>query len=397
VREVDVTGPLDALELTSRLIAVPGMSGAEADVADEIEAAMRSAGFRDVWRDPLGSVVGIAGPEGDAPVLLFDGHMDVVPAVGDWTVDPFQPLVSGGRLYGRGSTDMKAGLAAAIAGVAAAAASGRLLGPVAVSATVLEETVEGVALARVLDDIRPEAVVICEPSDLAVQVGQRGRAELVVTVSGTPAHAAYPERGKNPITLAASGLAALERLALPADPDLGLAILVATDVISQPWPSISLIPSGVQIRFDRRTLVGETREDVLGAIVGALANVDAEAFDVSITATPLSAYTGVGIDAPRWLPAWRTDPGHWLALTASEAARRVTGAARTGVYDFCTNGSESAGARGMPTIGLGPGLAADAHTPDESVLVTQVRYAEKIYEQLAINAAGRRADASDDG
>jgi putative selenium metabolism hydrolase len=396
VREVDVTGPLDALELTSRLISIPGMSGAEADVADEIEAAMQSAGFRDVWRDPLGSVGGIAGPDGDAPVLLFDGHMDVVPAVGVWTVDPFQPVVSGGRLYGRGSTDMKAGLAAAIAGVAAAAASGRLLGPVAVSATVLEETVEGVALARVLDDIRPEAVVICEPSDLAVQVGQRGRAELVVTVAGFPAHAAYPERGKNPITLAASGLAALERLELPADPDLGRAILVATDVISQPWPSISLIPSGVQIRFDRRTLVGETREDVLDGIAGALAAVDASAFDVSITADPLSSYTGIALDAPRWLPAWRTDPAHWLVHAASDAARRVTGSSRTGVYDFCTNGSESAGARGMPTIGLGPGLAADAHTPDESVSIAQLKQVEKIYEQLAVDAARRRADGCDD-
>src|SRR5258708_39911694 len=115
---------------------------------------------------------------------------------------------------------MRAGRAAAMAGVAAAAASGRLLGPVAVSATVLEETVEGVALARVLDEIRPEAVVICEPSDLAVQVGQRGRAELVVTVTGSPAPAAYPERGKNPITIAVSRLAALERLAPPAHPHL---------------------------------------------------------------------------------------------------------------------------------------------------------------------------------
>jgi len=392
---MDVTGPLDALELTSKLIAIPGLSGAEADVADEIERTMRLAGFRDVSRDPLGSVVGVAGPEGSAPALLFDGHMDVVPAIGDWTVEPFQPVVKNGRLYGRGSVDMKAGLAAAITGAAAAAASGRLLRSVAVSATVLEETVEGVALGRVLDALRPEAVVICEPSDLAIQVGQRGRAELVVTVTGIPAHAAYPERGKNPITLAASALGALEQLALPADPDLGPAILVATDVISQPWPSISLIPSGVQIRFDRRTLVGETREDVLGAIAGALANIDAAAFDVSITAAPVSAYTGVGIDAPRWLPAWRTDPGHWLALAASEATGRVTGASRLGVYDFCTNGSESAGARGMPTIGLGPGLAADAHTPDESVSVTQVRYAEKIYEQLAIDAAERRADADD--
>src|SRR5579859_7315991 len=88
---MDVTGPLDALELTSKLIAIPGLSGAEADVADEIERTMRLAGFRDVSRDPLGSVVGVAGPEGSAPALLFDGHMDVVPAIGDWTVEPFSP------------------------------------------------------------------------------------------------------------------------------------------------------------------------------------------------------------------------------------------------------------------------------------------------------------------
>jgi putative selenium metabolism hydrolase len=386
---MDMTRPLDVVELTHRLISIPGLSGAEADVADEVERTMRSAGFRDVLRDSLGSVIGIAGPEGDVPALLLDGHMDVVPAVGEWSVDPFRPVLRDGRLYGRGSTDMKGGLAAAIAGVAAAAASGRLQRPIAVSATVLEETVEGVALGQVLDALRPEAVVICEPSDLAVQVGQRGRAELMVTVTGIPAHAAYPERGKNPITLAASGLAALEQLALPADPDLGPAILVATDVISQPWPSISLIPSGTAIRFDRRTLVGETRQDIIDVIATALEAIDDSAFAVSITAGSLRTYTGATLDAPRWLPAWRTDPAHWLPDAASRAVRQVTGSSRLGVYDFCTNGSESAGARGMPTIGLGPGLAADAHTPDESVSVQQVQHAEQVYEQLAIDAAGR--------
>ena len=386
-----MTGPLDAVELAGRLISIPGLSGAEADVADEVERTMAAAGYRDVFRDPLGSVVGMAGPDLGAPALLFDGHMDVVPAAGTWSTDPFRPVVRDGRLYGRGSTDMKAGLAAAIAGVAAAAASGRLLRPVAVSATVMEETIEGVALARVLDVIGPQAVVICGASDLAVQVGQRGRAELIVAVTGSPAHAAYPERGKNPIGLAAAGLAALERLALPADPDLGPAILVPTDVISDPWPSVSLIPSGVRIRFDRRTLVGETREDVVGAMAGALAAIDPGAFNVSVSAGPLAAYTGAAVDAPRWLPAWRTDPAHWLATAACQATERVTGAARLGVYGFCTNGSESAGVRGMPTIGLGPGLAADAHTPDESVSVQQVQQAQHIYEQLAILATGRPA------
>jgi putative selenium metabolism hydrolase len=392
---MDMTGPLDAVELASRLISIPGLSGAEADVADEVEQAMASAGYRDVFRDQLGSVIGIAGPEGETPALLFDGHMDVVPAAGAWTTDPFQPVVRDGRLYGRGSTDMKAGLAAAIAGVAAAAAAGELAQPIAVSATVMEETIEGVALARVLDVIRPAAVVICEASDLAVQVGQRGRAELLVTVTGSPAHAAYPERGTNPISLAVSGLAALEHLALPADPDLGPAILVPTDVISEPWPSVSMIPSAVRIRFDRRTLVGETREDVVGAVATTLAVIDPAAFEVSVSAGSLAAYTGATFDAPRWLPAWRMDRDHWLVGAASQAAKQVTGTSRLGVYDFCTNGSESAGVRGMPTIGLGPGVAADAHTPDESVSIRHVQQAKDIYEQLAIHAAGRPGHAGD--
>ena len=71
------------------------------------------------------------------------------------------------------------------------------------------------------------------------------------------------------------------------------------------------------------------------------------------------------------------DRDHWLADAASGAAKRVTGTSRLGFYDFCTNGSESAGVRGMPTIGLGPGVAADAHTPDESVSVRQVQQAER--------------------
>src|ERR1039457_2144325 len=391
-----MTGPLDAVEFASRLISIPGLSGAEADVADEVERAMTSAGYRDVFRDQLGSVIGIAGPEGETPALLFDGHMDVVPAAGAWTTDPFQPVVRDGRLYGRGSTDMKAGLAAAIAGVAAAAAAGELAQPVAVSATVMEETIEGVALARVLDVIRPAAVVICEASDLAVQVGQRGRAELLVAVTGSPAHAAYPERGTNPISLAVSGLAALEHLALPADPDLGPAILVPTDIISEPWPSVSMIPSSVRIRFDRRTLVGETREDVIGTVATTLAVIDPAAFDVSVSAGSLAAYTGATFDAPRWLPAWRLDRGHLLVGAASQAAKQVTGTSRLGVYDFCTNGSESAGVRGMPTIGLGPGVAADAHTPDESVSIRHVQQAKDIYEQLAIHAAGRPRPPGDD-
>jgi putative selenium metabolism hydrolase len=386
---VDVTGPINVFELTRSLVRIPGLSGEETAVGDAVGSAMEELGFRSVTRDPLGSVVGLVGPHTAAPALLFDGHMDVVPAIGDWTTDPFDPTERGGRLYGRGTTDMKGGLAAAIVGVSAAARSGRLSSTVAVSATVLEETVEGIALAKVLDELRPGAVVICEPSDLAIQVGQRGRAEFVVTAAGQPAHSAYPERGRNPIGIAAAGLAALAGLVLPMDHSLGRAILVATDIISEPWPSISLIPASVSVRFDRRTLPSETWDSVRDEVVQALASTGEEgAFTVALSADPVTACTGLRLAARRWLPAWRIDPADSLVLAAVRATRVVGHERRLGVYDFCTNGSESAGVRGIPTIGLGPGVASDAHTADESVSVEQLYQAAKIYEQLALVIAG---------
>jgi acetylornithine deacetylase/succinyl-diaminopimelate desuccinylase-like protein len=133
---------MDAVELTQRLVRIPGVSGREGEVADAVEAAMNELGFREVLRDPYGAVVGLVGPEGAPTKLLFDGHMDVVPVIGTWSVDPFGGEIRGGRLWGRGSTDMKGGLAAAICGVAEAARDGALTGQAAVSATVLEEVME---------------------------------------------------------------------------------------------------------------------------------------------------------------------------------------------------------------------------------------------------------------
>ena len=151
--------------------------------------------------------------------LLFDGHLDVVPPAGEWSVDPFGAEMRDGRIWGRGATDMKGGLAAAIAG-----SRGLLTvldAPVAVSASVLEETVEGVALGVVLDALEPEAVVICEPSGLEARVGQRGRAEILLTAEGVPAHAASPETGRNPITMMAAALETISEMGLPSDRSWG--------------------------------------------------------------------------------------------------------------------------------------------------------------------------------
>jgi putative selenium metabolism hydrolase len=378
---------LDEIELTQKLVQTPGLSGAESDVADIVEDAMNALGFNKVFRDALGNVVGLVGPKAETTALLFDAHMDVVPAAGEWRMDPFGGEIIDGRLYGRGSTDTKAGLAAAICGVAAAAKSGRLNRQVAVSATVLEESLECVALGAVVESLRPEQVVICEPSNLTIKLGQKGRAEILLTVAGIPAHAAFPARGKNPILLAAKGLAALEKIQLPKDPFIGGAILVATDIISDPYPSISLIPPRVTVRFDRRTIPGESEEIILNQILDALKSVDDHAFSVSVTRDTVQAYTGKAIEAPRLFTAWKVERDIPLVKAAQAGVIAAGLEPEFGFWGFCTNGSETAGKRNIPTIGLGPGVEDDAHIADESISVEELRQAKIVYEHLVYNLA----------
>lgn len=379
---------MNPVDLTARLVRVPSLSGQEGPVADIVEETMRNLGYREVIRDRLGSIIGLVGPADAQVRLLFDGHMDVVPVVGEWCVDPFGAAVVDGRLYGRGSTDMKGGLSAAICGVVAAASSGRLLHQVAVSATVLEETIEGVALGEVIDAIAPSAVVICEPTGLQLKVGQRGRLEILIKFTGVPAHAAFPERGTNALSSMARAIAALEGIDVPVDPVLGKGILVPTDVLSTPYPSISMLPSSALVRFDRRTLVGETPEAVVSAIESRLSDWALSEFEVMISAGEISTYTGVTFVPQRVLDAWNIDRKHALVQAAVHALEQTDQGVDIGTFAFCTNGSESAGARNIPTIGLGPGAEDDAHTIDESVSLAEIGKAAKFYEKLALEFAG---------
>ncbi|MEJ2222156.1 MAG: YgeY family selenium metabolism-linked hydrolase [Desulfobacterales bacterium] len=375
------------IDLAQQLVQIPGLSGAEGEVADRVEDAMNALGFRDVYRDELGNVVGFVGPQAEKTALLFDAHMDVVPAAGEWRMDPFGGEIVDGRLYGRGSTDMKGALAAVICGAAAAAKSGRLSRQVAVSATVLEETLECAALGAVVESVKPEQVVICEPSNLAIILGQKGRAEILLTVEGIPAHAAFPACGKNPILLAAKALDALEKIELPEDPFIGRAILVATDIISDPYPSISLIPPKVTVRFDRRILPGETEEIILEQIIRTLKSIDDRAFSVSVTRDSVKAYTGKVIEAPRLFEAWKVKRDIPLVKAAEAGVIAAGIEPRFGSWGFCTNGSGTAGKRKIPTIGLGPGIEDDAHIADESISVEEIRKAKIVYEHLVLSLA----------
>ena len=378
---------IDVITLTQEMVRTQSLSGDEASMAALVGQRMRELGFDEVQCDENGSVLGLIGPKDTAVAVLFDGHMDVVPVVGEWSVEPFGGDILDGRLYGRGSTDMKGGIAAAMCGVAQAAATGRLKQRVAVSASVMEEVIEGFALAPVLDRCSPAAVIICEPSKLQIKSGQKGRMEILLTFEGTPAHAASPEVGVNPLHAAARALTVLQALPLPTHDSLGDALLVPTDIVSTPYPSISMIPTATTIRFDRRTLPGETSQDVLSAIEVRLREAGLERFKLAVTEDKVRTFTGCCARPFRWLPAWQMADDHALVGAAGRAVQAAGRVASLGTWRFCTNGSESAGRRGIPTIGLGPGNEEDAHTIDESIALEQLEGARDIYRELVLQLA----------
>ena len=363
-------------QFTLDLVRTPSPSGREGDVAVRVRAEMERLGYA-VEVDELGDVVGTldAGP---GPCVLFDAHMDTVgvtdPAA--WSADPAGELRDG-RLYGRGSTDMKGPLAALVHGAAAAALSG---GRVVVSASIAEEMIEGFATVAVARRVRPDVAVICEPSSRRVVIGQRGRAELVVEVGGRPSHSSRPDLGVNAVEAMADVLRAARALELPSHPALGRAILVPTDVISRPYPALSVLPDRCTVTFDRRTLPGESEEDVLEplrAAVAAAVEPHGATGRVEIGVDRFDAYTGARVEAPNFAPAWYTGADAPVARTALDAL-----GAEAGHWVFCTNGSGTA-ALGIPTIGYGPGDETLAHRVDEHISLDELYAGAHGYAALA--------------
>ncbi len=195
-----------------------------------------------------------------------------------WAHDPFGGDVEGGFIYGRGTADMKGALAAMIY-AAAGLDRARLRGRVVVSATVMEENLEGAALKTVMDAVSPDFVVIGEATDLRLNRGGRGRAEIHLETIGRPAHSSTPHLGRNAVHDMLRVVAAVERLPMQSDSFLGPAILALTDIISDPYPAYSVIPSRCRVTYDRRLLPGETVEGVLEDLRG-LADLEGLGIDL---------------------------------------------------------------------------------------------------------------------
>jgi putative selenium metabolism hydrolase len=372
----------DLISFTQSLIRCPSPPGEESAVVDLILREMRALGFDAFWRDDIGNAVGVVMGAESGPTLLLDSHCDTVgiaPGV-PWQHDPFGAEIEDGFIYGRGAADMKGALAAMIhaaAGVERSKLRGRLL----VTATVMEENLEGAALKAVMDAIPPDFVVIGEATELRLVRGGRGRAEIHLETIGRPAHSSTPHLGRNAVLDMLPVIQAIAKLPLPVDPFLGPGVLALTDIISDPYPAYSVIPSRCRVTYDRRLLAGETEADVLGVITG-LPGVEGIELHAAIAQGEHQTYTAAVLRGPKFLPAWLLEEADSFVQAALRGLRAAGLDPAFGAYRFCTNAAYSAGTAGVPTVGFGPGREADAHVIDERLAIDDLLVAERGYRGL---------------
>ena len=188
----------EVIAFTQDLVRIQSFSGQEEEIARFIAAKMQALGFDEVTIDAMGNVLGRIGSGGRS--ILFDSHMDTVTVndAADWQVPPFSGAIVDGRLYGRGSMDMKASLAASIYAAALAKRQGLAVGKtVYVSCSVFEEDCDGENLKHLFKELqlRPDFVVICEPSENRIALGHKGKAQIAIKTHGVSAHGSAPEKG----------------------------------------------------------------------------------------------------------------------------------------------------------------------------------------------------------
>lgn len=367
-----------------------GMICREQAAAELTAHTMQRLGYDAVTIDEMGNVLGCMGSGN--PRLLFDSHLDTV-TVNDrpaWSVDPFGGEIRQGRLYGRGAVDMKCGLAASVFGAYAAKQAGLLPenGAVYVSASTAEEDYDGASVKYLLEHtgLRPEGVVICEPTSLRIATGHRGRALILIRMQGIGCHASAPQKGRNPVYLLEPIIGRVQSLAdrLAALP--GEHGSVALTNIYCTTASNNSVPQDATLVLDRRLALGET-EELIGQEMDALvAGTEAQWCFSDIPAT---SWRGQAFVFHSFLPAWELPQGHPLAQQAARACEEVLGKPAALFKLGCsTNGVTTAGVFNLPTIVLGPGDLAVAHARDEYCPVQDLVDACGIYARLCSGSKG---------
>lgn len=365
------------------MIAIPAESGGEEKRIARIRQEMEKTGFDRVEIDPMGNIMGYIGQ--GKHLLAMDAHIDSV-GVGDpqlWNYDPFQGFEDEEVIIGRGASDQLGGMAAMVYG-AKIIKDLDLEGDytLLVTGTVQEEDCDGLCWQYIINEskIKPELVVLTEPTSCNIYLGQRGRMEIKVATGGLSCHGSAPERGDNAIYKMAPILTELRALNenLPDHDFLGKGTLTVSEIFYSS-PSRCAVADGCAISIDRRLTMGETAASAIRQISN-LPAVKTAAARVEMYDYRRPSYKGLVYPMEAYFPAWLLEKDHPAARALVEAFKALfKEEPLVDKWTFSTNGVSIMGLHGIPCIGFGPGHEDQAHAPNEKTWKSELVKAAAMY------------------
>lgn len=376
----------DMTKFLRDLVRIPGESCGEEEVVKRIAEEMKNVGFDKVEIDPMGNVLGYMGT--GKTLIAYDAHIDTVGIgeISNWTFDPYEGYENDEEIGGRGTSDQLGGIVSAVYGAKIMKDLGLINDKytVLVTGTVQEEDCDGLCWQYIINEgkVKPEFVVITEPTDGNIYRGQRGRMEIRVEVKGISCHGSAPERGDNAIYKMGEIIAEVKELNnhLHVDSFLGKGTLAVSQIFYNS-PSRCAVADMCAISIDRRLTDGETFQMALDEI-SALPSVKKYNAVVTMYKYDSPSYKNLVYPTDCYFPTWVIPEDHAATKAMVEAFEGMYGAPKVDKWTFSTNGVSIMGRYGIPCIGFGPGKEAQAHAPNEKTWKDDLVKCAAVYAAL---------------
>lgn len=346
---------------------VPGATG-EAQIAQAVASRLRRLGLDVELQEAAPgrcNVIGVLEGRGRGRSLMFCGHLDTVGVEG--MASPFDPVERDGRLYGRGSQDMKGGVAAMIDAARLVADHGGLAAGRLIIAAVVDEEYASVGADALVTRWRADGAVVTEPTGMQIAIGHKGFAWYQIDTVGRAAHGSRPRDGRDAILRMGRVLHELEALdrrlqSTPPHPLMGTASLHASMIDG--GRELSSYPDRCSLKLERRTVAGETDAGVTRQFEDILAHLRRADPEFEASLTPLFARPSYEVAARHELP---------LALRHALATQGPAPGGTDVEFTGMTFWTDAAvlGNAGIPSVLFGPG-GAGLHSVEEYVEVQDV-------------------------
>jgi succinyl-diaminopimelate desuccinylase len=314
--------------------------------------------------------------------LLLCGHTDTIPPNEGSSADFFSARVENGRMFGRGTVDMKGALAAMAGALAEIRASGGLESGRVTLAAVIDEELESLgAEALIKSGFKADGAIVGEPSENRVAVGHKGLEWLEARFFGKAVHGGVREEGIDAIAAASQFVGLIESELIPGferrpDPILGPSAINVGTIRGGQQPS--MVPAECRVQVDRRWVSTETIDEVFDGLEALLAKVRAARPGLRTELARMPEGMATMLHGPLVI-----EPGHPLVLAARQALAEAGRDDTTTVFRAWTDGALLSREASIPTVIWGPGELKLAHSEEESVAVDEVLLAARLYAAAA--------------